>query len=219
MIGPTSQPPRTVSQLLGRLVFPSSESGQLLQSDAGVRFLSKPTPEGLYSGSVRHLFPLQQPDKIHACSRGSRQVQERCFLLLVPLSQGGVLLELVYPSFEIAFSGILFRPKTELLQLDPSLLLAVPALVFRSQSRGRRGRSAPERVASSTAVSALTPFPSRFFLEEYLRICLHACGHNCSIQRRSNTAATSVTTVALSVCYGGTKPFGPWDTSDFVPCG
>ena len=64
------------------------------------------------------------------------------------------------------------------------------------------------RVALSLAVSALTPFPSRFFFEEYLQICFHACGHHCSVQRRSNTTATSVTTVPLSVCYGGAKPLG-----------
>ena len=114
-------------------------------------------------------------------------------------------------------------PKTELLQLDPSLLLAVPASVLRSPSRGRRGRSwCPEVEPEGGIVHGglrLDTLPLPFFFEEYLGICLHARGHHCSVQRRSNTAATSVTTVPLSVCYRGAKPLGPCGCSNFVPCG
>ena len=35
--------------------------------------------------------------------------------------------------------------------------------------------------------------------------------------RRSNTAATSVTTVPLSVCYGALNPLVHVDASNFVP--
>ena len=73
------------------------------------------------------------------------------------------------------------------------------------------------RVASFTAVSALTPFSSLFSTEEYLGICIHACGHPRSAWRRSNTVATSVTTVPQSVCYGALNLLVHVDASNFVP--
>ena len=79
------------------------------------------------------------------------------------------------------------------------------------------------RVASCTAVSALTPFlrlnslPLPFFFEEYLGVCLHACGHPRSARRGSNTAATSVTTVLLIVYYGALKLLVRVDASNFFP--
>ena len=55
------------------------------------------------------------------------------------------------------------------------------------------------------------------FFEEYLGVRLHACGHPRSARRRSNTAATSVTTVPLSVCYRALNFLVRVDASNFVP--
>ena len=63
----------------------------------------------------------------------------------------------------------------------------------------------------------LNSFLLPFFFEEYLGIRIHACGHPLSARRRSNTAATSVTTVPLSVCYGALNLLVRVDASNFVP--
>ena len=132
-----------------------------------------------------------------------------------------VFFKLVYPSFEVALPVIFFRPKTELFQLDPSHLLAVPALGLRSPSGGWRGRGRCSKIKPEGGVvhgglrlnSLLLPL----FFEEYLGVGLHACGLPRSAQRTSNTAATRVTTVFLSVCYGALNLLVRVDASNFVP--
>ena len=63
----------------------------------------------------------------------------------------------------------------------------------------------------------LNAFLLPFFFEEYLGIRIHACGHPRSARCRSNTAATSVTTVPVSVCYGALNLLVRVDASNFVP--
>ena len=72
-------------------------------------------------------------------------------------------------------------------------------------------------VASSTAVSALTPFSSLFSLKSTFGVRFHACGHPRSIPCRSHTTATSVTTVPRSVCYGALNLLVCMDASNFIP--
>ena len=72
-------------------------------------------------------------------------------------------------------------------------------------------------VAFSEAASALTPSSSNFSLKctsesesIVVAIIVHA-------RRRFNTAATSVTTIPLTVCYGALNLLVFMDTSNFVP--
>ena len=72
-------------------------------------------------------------------------------------------------------------------------------------------------VAPSTAVSALIPFSSRFSLKSILESASMPVAILVLARHRSNIAATSVTTVPLSVCYGALNLLVLVDTSNFVP--
>ena len=124
--------------------------------------------------------------------------RKRSFLLLVPLSQGGLFFKLVYPSFEVSLPVIFFRPKAELFLLESLLLLAVPASGLRSFQCSKIKPDGSVVHGGLRPNSLLLPF----FFEGYLGVRIHACGHLRSARRRSNNTATSVTTVPLSVCYG-----------------
>ena len=87
--------------------------------------------------------------------------------------------------------------------------------ILRCSSSSLPRCSAPHHGGDVAGVDALkSNLPLSFFFEEYLRVCLHACDHPRSSQHRSNTAATSVTTVPLSVCHGALNLS---DASNFVP--
>ena len=72
-------------------------------------------------------------------------------------------------------------------------------------------------VASSMAVSALTPFSSLFSLKSTLESASMLVAILVLVWHRSNTTATSVTTVPLSVCYRVLNLLVRVDTSNFVP--